>query len=118
MMPEPPAGEPDNFAPLTSLDWQVHVYGEPAPGIAEVCKRRGLALHVFSWGPMMAQAGLKRGAVYLVRPDGHIGLADAEASPVKLERYLDSRGIRPRAAPAEGRSSFAVIGPGPQQGPH
>jgi len=51
---------------------------------------------------MMAQAGLKRGAVYLVRPDGYIGLADAEASPVKLKRYLDSRGVRPRPTAAKG----------------
>jgi hypothetical protein len=91
----------DNFAPLTSLDWQVHVYGEPALGIAEVCKTRGLAFHTFPWGPMMDQAGLKRGAVYLVRPDGYIGLADAEASSVKLERYLDSRGVRPLPTAAD-----------------
>src|SRR5580692_4606261 len=27
----------DNFTPLTSLDWQVHVYGEAAPGIQAAC---------------------------------------------------------------------------------
>ena len=27
----------DNFAPLASLTWQVHVYGEPRPGLADVC---------------------------------------------------------------------------------
>jgi hypothetical protein len=96
------ADRTDNFAPLTSLDWQVHVYGEPAPGIAEVCQKRGLALHPFSWGAMMGQAGLKRGAVYLVRPDGYIGLADAEANPVNLERYLDSRAVCPRPTAVKG----------------
>ena len=29
--------------------------------------------------------------VYLVRPDGYVVLADLEASPATLERYLDSR---------------------------
>src|SRR5215210_6474545 len=96
------AGRTDNFAPLTSLDWQVHVYGEPAPGIAEVCQKRGLALHPFSWGVMMGQAGLKRGAVYLVRPDGYIGLADAEANPVNLERYLYSRSVIARPTAVKG----------------
>src|SRR5207302_3205900 len=27
----------DNFAPLGSLSWQAHVYGEPRPGVAEAC---------------------------------------------------------------------------------
>src|SRR5215210_7270050 len=114
--PEPSADRPDNFAPLTSLDWQLHVYGEPTPAIAELCERRRLALHVFSWDPMMDQTGLKRGAVYLVRPDGYIGLVDAEARPVQLEQYLDSRGIRPIPTTAEGRSPPARGGAGQHQG--
>ena len=87
--------EDDNFAPLRSLDWQAHVYGECSAGIAEACTRRGLALHVFPWQPTTARAGLKEGAVYLVRPDGHIGLADPDASPARLEQYLDTRGVLP-----------------------
>ena len=38
----------DNFAPLTSLDWQVHVYGEVAPEIQALCDERKLPLHVFA----------------------------------------------------------------------
>ncbi|WP_157934415.1 hypothetical protein [Microvirga ossetica] len=87
--------EDDNFAPLRSLDWQAHVYGECSAGIAEACTRRGLVLHVFPWQPTTARAGLKRGAVYLMRPDGHIGLADPDASPARLEQYLDTRGVLP-----------------------
>jgi 2-polyprenyl-6-methoxyphenol hydroxylase-like FAD-dependent oxidoreductase len=85
----------DNFSPLASLDWQVHVYGEAAPGIAEVCGKRGLPLHTFPWTSATSRAGLERGAVYLVRPDGYVGLADARASPATLERYLDNRCLRP-----------------------
>ena len=84
----------DNFGPLTSLDWQVHVYGECAGGIIEVCRRRKLALNSFPWESTTRQAGLQRGAVYLVRPDGYVGLADPDAHPAKLENYLDTRGIR------------------------
>ena len=85
----------DNFRPLASLDWQVHVYGEAAAGITEACARRGLSLHTFPWESFMSHAGLKRGAAYLVRPDGYVGLADPEPSPARLERYLGSRRIQP-----------------------
>ena len=65
----------DNFAPLTSLTWQVHVYGEAATGIEAACQNRKLPLHVFPWRQEMSRAGLQRNAVYLVRPDGYVALA-------------------------------------------
>jgi 2-polyprenyl-6-methoxyphenol hydroxylase-like FAD-dependent oxidoreductase len=88
----------DNFRPLASLDWQVHVYGDAAAGIVETCGRRGLALHSFPWQSEASHAGLKRDAVYLVRPEGYVGLADPESAPAKLEGYLDSRRIMAAAA--------------------
>jgi hypothetical protein len=60
-----------------------------------VCDGRGLALHTFPWQAAAARAGLARDAVYLVRPDGYVGLADPEAGPGRLERYLDARRLRP-----------------------
>jgi 2-polyprenyl-6-methoxyphenol hydroxylase-like FAD-dependent oxidoreductase len=81
----------DNFAPLTSLDWQVHVYGDASPEIRAACDERKLPLHVFPWGPAMGRAGLRRNAVYLVRPDGYVALADAEGSATVLRSYLDAR---------------------------
>ena len=45
--------------------------------------------------PRQPARASKQGAVYLVRPDGHIGLADPDASPAKLEQYLDTRGVLP-----------------------
>jgi 2-polyprenyl-6-methoxyphenol hydroxylase-like FAD-dependent oxidoreductase len=93
-LPWVPSTEYDNFAPLQSLDWQVHVHGAAAPGVAATCAARGLALHVFPWTTSAARAGLARDATYLVRPDGHIGLADRLQRAGHLERYLDVRGIR------------------------
>ena len=87
----------DNFTPLTSVDWQVHVYGEQPIPLAAACRQRGLALHVFPWRSSMRRAGLARNAAYLVRPDGHVALADIEASGATLRRYLDDRGLRERA---------------------
>jgi hypothetical protein len=81
----------DNFAPLTSLDWQVHVYGDASPEIRAACDEPKLPLHVFPWRPAMGRAGLRRNAVYLVRPDGYVALADAEGSATVLRSYLDAR---------------------------
>jgi hypothetical protein len=87
-------GADDNYAPLASLDWQVHVYGERMAALAAACRQRGLALHVFPWRASMGQAGLARNGGYLVRPDGHVALADPEASAITLQTYLDARGLR------------------------
>ena len=88
----------DNFAPLTAMDWQLHVYGETSPAIAELCRARGLAIHTFAWRPAMHAAGLARNAAYLVRPDGYIGCADVAASSENLRRYLDAWQLRGRKA--------------------
>jgi 2-polyprenyl-6-methoxyphenol hydroxylase-like FAD-dependent oxidoreductase len=85
----------DNFAPLTSLDWQVHVYGDAASEIQAVCDVRKLALHVFPWRPEMRRAGLQRNAVYLVRPDGYVALADSEGGASAVTSYVDARKLAP-----------------------
>lgn len=78
----------DNFAVLDGREWQVHVYGVPAPGLAEACQALDLPLHAFAWRPAMRGAGLTRNALYLVRPDGHVALVDSGASPAALTRYM------------------------------
>ncbi len=87
-------GADDNFTPLVSLDWQLHVYGDATREVAKVCRQRRLALHVFPWRGAMRRAGLRRDAGYLIRPDGHVGLADPDARAAKLQVYLDERGLR------------------------
>ncbi|HWN58160.1 MAG TPA: FAD-dependent monooxygenase [Methylomirabilota bacterium] len=81
----------DNFTPLTSLDWQVHVYGDAKPELKALCDERKLPLHIFSWTPEMSQAGLRRNSVYLVRPDSYVGLADPEGSVRAVMSYLEAR---------------------------
>jgi 2-polyprenyl-6-methoxyphenol hydroxylase-like FAD-dependent oxidoreductase len=81
----------DNFAALTSLDWQVHVYGDASRAIRAACDERKLPLHVFPWRPETGRAGLQRNAVYLVRPDGYVALADPEGSAATLMAYLEAR---------------------------
>jgi 2-polyprenyl-6-methoxyphenol hydroxylase-like FAD-dependent oxidoreductase len=78
----------DNFEPLRSVDWQVHVYGEAQRALSDACAELRVPLHVFGWKTEMQRAGLQKDALYLVRPDGYVGLADADANVERLRRYL------------------------------
>jgi 2-polyprenyl-6-methoxyphenol hydroxylase-like FAD-dependent oxidoreductase len=90
--------ELDNFAPLASLDWQLHVYGEATNDTVQLCQERQLPLHVFRWRPEARRAGLSQNAVYLVRPDGYIALAEQEGRAATIAAYLDAHKIRVRVA--------------------
>jgi 2-polyprenyl-6-methoxyphenol hydroxylase-like FAD-dependent oxidoreductase len=81
-------GERDNFAPLSSFDWQLHVYGEAPAGMEGLASARALPLHVFRWSDVAANAGLKQNALYLIRPDGYVGLAAERVGEVGT--YLDA----------------------------
>ncbi|HSY21667.1 MAG TPA: FAD-dependent monooxygenase [Polyangiaceae bacterium] len=85
----------DNFEPLASLAWQAHVYGEPDGELRKACETRHLPLHAWPWSDACSRAGLARGALYLVRPDGYVGLAAPEGTATeRLARYLASRALR------------------------
>jgi len=85
----------DNFIPLTSLDWQVHVYGEAAPELEKMCEERGLALQVFPWRKEMMATGLQRNAAYLLRPDGYVAVAETAGSGAAIGAYLEARKLTP-----------------------
>jgi 2-polyprenyl-6-methoxyphenol hydroxylase-like FAD-dependent oxidoreductase len=80
--------EHDNFDPLESLAWQVHVYGEARAELTAVCAEHRLPLYVFAWSADMQRAGLKRHTLYLIRPDGYIALVAADGDPQRLRDYL------------------------------
>jgi hypothetical protein len=86
---------PDNYETLKSLTWQVHVYGTAPDGLEAWLRAQHIPLHVFPWGRGPAAAGLRADALYLVRPDGYVALADGSASPQTLERYLAARNLQP-----------------------
>lgn len=94
-LPWAPAGGADNFAPLSVIAWQAHVYGAATPDLRNWCERRSLPLHVFDWRPEHERAELARDAAYLIRPDGYVALADPQASAAMLERYFSARGYAP-----------------------
>ncbi|MBV6319838.1 FAD-dependent monooxygenase [Duganella violaceipulchra] len=69
-----PDGE-DNFSALQTLDWQLHVYGQPSALLGAAAREVSLPLHVYPWSDAADDAGLLRDAAYLIRPDMHVALA-------------------------------------------
>jgi 2-polyprenyl-6-methoxyphenol hydroxylase-like FAD-dependent oxidoreductase len=84
-----------NFAPLASLAWQVHVYGDATADIQSACEQRRLSLRTFPWTTATARAGLRRDAVYLVRPDGYVALAESAGNATAITAYLDAHTLTP-----------------------
>jgi len=83
----------DNFATLATLDWQVHVYGAAKADLAAWCAAQKLPLQVFEWQPGYEAAGLARDALYLLRPDTYVALADGAGTADAVERYFRDQGI-------------------------
>jgi 2-polyprenyl-6-methoxyphenol hydroxylase-like FAD-dependent oxidoreductase len=83
----------DNFATLATLDWQVHVYGAAKADLAAWCAAQKLPLQVFEWQPGYEAAGLARDALYLLRPDTSVALADGAGTADAVERYFRDQGI-------------------------
>jgi len=69
----------DNFTPLQSLGWQVHVYGGPRADF-------DVPVHELPLGP-----GVCPGWFYLVRPDGYVAMKSNSAEAVRA--YLRRWGI-------------------------
>ncbi len=79
----------DNYAPLKSLTWQIHVYGT-CPEAADLARKNGVQYNAIAWDDKCAAVGLQEDAVYIIRPDGYIGFAgDAPGAAI----YLDSWNI-------------------------
>jgi 2-polyprenyl-6-methoxyphenol hydroxylase-like FAD-dependent oxidoreductase len=74
-------------------DWQVRIHGAAAPDLTRWCAQQGLRLQVFAWSPEAERVGLARNALYLVRPDGYVALADAEASVPTLAAFQAQHGL-------------------------
>jgi 2-polyprenyl-6-methoxyphenol hydroxylase-like FAD-dependent oxidoreductase len=95
----------DNFERLRSLNWQGHVYGAATADVEQACASAELSLQRFPWSEAVGKAGIARGAFYLVRPDGYVGLAAASNAPAALRDYQASFGL-----------AFAEVGRVPQAG--
>jgi 2-polyprenyl-6-methoxyphenol hydroxylase-like FAD-dependent oxidoreductase len=84
-------GREDNFATLATMSWQVHVYGAASNELSSWCADHDVALHVFAWRDEFATSGIARDALYLLRPDTYVALADASGAPGAIDRYCATR---------------------------
>jgi 2-polyprenyl-6-methoxyphenol hydroxylase-like FAD-dependent oxidoreductase len=88
----------DNFTSLTAMTWQIHVYGTASAELTGWCTGHCVPLHVFDWRSEYETAGLARDAVYLLRPDTYVALADTSGDPNTLNHYCAEQGIQLLAA--------------------
>ncbi len=88
------AGDKDNYAGLSTMYWQVHVYGAASAELSAWCTAHDLPLHVFEWRQEYETVGFVRDALYLLRPDTYLALVDSSGAPEALARYFATRDIR------------------------
>jgi 2-polyprenyl-6-methoxyphenol hydroxylase-like FAD-dependent oxidoreductase len=88
----------DNYDSLRSMTWQVHIYGTAHPEVVAWCNNHNVPLYTFGWRQEHETAGFVRDALYLLRPDTYIALADASGAADVLDRYFAERQIRPATA--------------------
>lgn len=86
--------ELDNYRPLSDLTWQVHIYGRADADLVGAAHQHGLGTVEFRFSDATAEAGLQRDAAYLIRPDGHVGLALPDQEAGALVRYLSRHELR------------------------
>ncbi len=84
----------DNFGPLARMQWQVHVYGAAEDELAAWCRAHNVPLHVFAWRDEHHAAGLARDALYLIRPDSYVALAEERGATAAIDRYFADHRIR------------------------
>jgi len=93
-LPWVPVGGKDNFATLSAMTWQIHVYGTASAELTNWCAGHRLPLNVFAWRSEHETAGLARDAIYLLRPDTYVALADTSGAPNVLDRYFVEQEIQ------------------------
>jgi hypothetical protein len=80
----------NNFEPLVSRQWQIHCYGHPTPALNKLLSEKNIPLYIFEWGPEAKKAGYLKDAIYVVRPDGYIGLVDESGDIQKISTYCNT----------------------------
>ncbi|NNM59321.1 MAG: hypothetical protein HKM04_05850 [Legionellales bacterium] len=77
----------DNYTPLKSLQWQIHVYGTLDDKLLSAAEIYEIDVQVFTWNKAAEKAKLMQNAVYFIRPDGYIGFASKDQTTLAFETY-------------------------------
>jgi 2-polyprenyl-6-methoxyphenol hydroxylase-like FAD-dependent oxidoreductase len=84
----------DNYAPLTERAWQIHIYGEAKAYLDAKAQGLGLKLYTFAWTDSLLEFGLVKDAMYVIRPDGHLGLVHQHQNLAALDAYFTHIGYQ------------------------
>lgn len=85
----------DNFASLSEIGWQVHVYGSATAELRNWCRAQRVPLQVFGWHDDQGKAGLTRDAAYLLRPDSYVAAVATTDIVEYLRNYFERQRISP-----------------------
>jgi hypothetical protein len=85
----------DNYEALSRIGWQVHIYGVARNELKQWCEDVGVPLQMYRWRDTMRGLGLRENALYLIRPDTYVAVADPDQDVVKVRTFLAEVGIRP-----------------------
>jgi 2-polyprenyl-6-methoxyphenol hydroxylase-like FAD-dependent oxidoreductase len=92
-LPWAPIPGADNFDSLREPRWQVHVYGIAKQDVSAWCNKHDVPLHQYVWDDKHAAAGFAKDALYLIRPDAYVALAEPGQSLVSLNGYFAEQQI-------------------------
>lgn len=89
----------NNFAPLRSLDWQLHIYGEATDTLRAIADHHSIRLLTFNHDAAARDAGIPSHAPLLIRPDGYVAFVATSQTLDELATFLDRWKIAPRLGP-------------------
>jgi hypothetical protein len=95
--PNGAAGKDDNHSLLDGSGWQAHVFGAISAPEQNVLRDSDVPVHQFPWSSEAQKKGFKENTVYLLRPDGHIGLVleRRAGSENIIKQYIQKWGVGP-----------------------
>lgn len=93
--PNGAAGKDDNHSLLDGSAWQAHMFGVVDANQLQILEEFDLPVHQFPWSSEARRKGFKENTLYLIRPDGYIGLAldRSTDSAEVLQRYIRKWGV-------------------------
>jgi len=85
----------DNTKALKRIGWQVHVYGAAEERLRRWCEARRIPIEVYPLSDAMGHAGLRENALYLIRPDTYVALAEPSQAVSAVEQFFAKVQIKP-----------------------
>ncbi|HFG8913882.1 TPA: FAD-dependent monooxygenase [Staphylococcus argenteus] len=84
----------DNFVPLKSYDWQIHLYGTMTQDVKQLAYETGVPMYNVPWNKSMYAKGIKENSVFLVRPDSYVSVATDAKNLEQIKNMIHKYSIR------------------------